>query len=70
MQQNVAVIQAGSLKPLCDLLVVNETKVVMVILDALLNVLQVSSEQDWNRCKFRERLASALMLLDFCVTPT
>jgi importin subunit alpha-2 len=41
LQQNVAVIQAGSLKPLCDLLVVNETKVVMVILDALLNVLQV-----------------------------
>lgn len=42
LQQNVEAIQAGSLKPLCDLLVVKETKVVIAILDALLNILHVS----------------------------
>lgn len=42
LQQVVTIIQAGALKPLCDLLVVKETKIVTVILDAILNILQVS----------------------------
>ena len=41
LQQIVAVVQAGALKPLCDLLVVKETKIVTVILDAIMNILQV-----------------------------
>ena len=42
MEQIVYAIQAGAMKPLCDLLVVMDTKIVTVILDALLNILQVS----------------------------
>ena len=42
MEQIVYVVQAGALKPLCDLLVVKETKIVTVILDALINILNVS----------------------------
>ena len=42
MDQVIHVVQAGALKPLCDLLVVQETKIVMVILDALMNILEVS----------------------------
>ena len=38
----VFVVQAGALKPLCDFLVVKETKIVTVILDAIMNILQVS----------------------------
>ncbi len=45
VQQVVAAVQAGVLKPLCDLLVVKETKVVTVILDALANILQVIKVQ-------------------------
>ncbi len=44
LQQIVAVVQAGAIKPLCDLLVVKETKVVTVILDAIMNILQVSDK--------------------------
>ena len=33
-------VKVGALKPLCDLLVVNDAKIVMVILDALRNVLE------------------------------
>ena len=33
-------VKIGALKPLCDLLVVNDAKIVMVILDALSNVLE------------------------------
>ena len=42
IEQIVYVVQAGALKPLCDLLVVKETKIVTVILDALINILNVS----------------------------
>ena len=37
------IVQAGCLKPLCDLLVVKETKIVSVILEAITNILHVSS---------------------------
>ena len=49
LQQIVYVIQAGAIKPLCDLLVVKETKIVTVILDAILNILQVSYNVDRTR---------------------
>lgn len=42
IEQIVYVVQAGAMKPLCDLLVVKETKIVTVILDALINILNVS----------------------------
>ncbi len=42
IEQIAYLVQAGALKPLCDLLVVKETKIVTVILDALLNILTVS----------------------------
>ena len=38
------IVQAGCLKPLCDLLVVKETKIVSVILEAITNILHVSSQ--------------------------
>lgn len=44
MEQIVYAIQAGAMKPLCDLLVVMDTKIVTVILDALLNILQAASK--------------------------
>lgn len=44
IDQIVHTVQAGVLKPLCDLLVVKETKVVMVLLEALMNILDVSTE--------------------------
>ena len=44
IEQIVYVVQAGAMKPLCDLLVVKETKIVTVILDALINILNVSGE--------------------------
>ena len=42
IDQIVEVVRQGALKPLCDLLVVKETKIITVILDAILNVLHVS----------------------------
>ena len=42
IDQIVEVVRVGALKPLCDLLVVKETKIITVILDAVLNVLHVS----------------------------
>ena len=42
IEQVAYMVQAGALKPLCDLLVVKETKIVSVILEALTNVLHVS----------------------------
>ena len=44
MEQIVYVVQAGALKPLCDLLVVKETKIVTVILDALINILNAATK--------------------------
>ena len=39
--QIVYAVQAHALKPLCDLLVVKDAKIVQVILDAILNILNV-----------------------------
>ena len=39
--QILTVVEAGAIKALCDLLVVKETKIVTVILDAILNILKV-----------------------------
>ena len=41
-EQIAYIVQAGCLKPLCDLLVVKETKIVSVILEAITNILHVS----------------------------
>ena len=41
MQQILYAVEMGALKPLCDLLVVNDTKTVLVILDAIVNILKV-----------------------------
>ena len=43
IEQIIKVVAAGALKPLCDLLVVKETKIVTMILDALINILNVST---------------------------
>lgn len=58
LQQTVAVVQAGALKPMCDLLVVKETKVVTVILDALLNILQAADKL--------QHLEQACMMIEEC----
>ncbi|XP_006822540.2 importin subunit alpha-1-like, partial [Saccoglossus kowalevskii] len=39
VEQIIMIVQAGVLKPLCDLMVVKEAKVVLVILDAIGNLL-------------------------------
>ena len=41
VQQILYAVEMGALKPLCDLLVVNDTKTVLVILDAIVNILNV-----------------------------
>lgn len=48
MEQIGEIIRLGALKPLCDLLVVKETKIVTVILDAVLNVLHVSISSNFS----------------------
>lgn len=45
MAQIMYALQMGVLKPLCDLLVVNDTKTILVILDAILNILNVRNAQ-------------------------
>ena len=42
VQQIMYVLQVGALKPLCDLLVVDDSKTILVILDAVSNILNVS----------------------------
>ena len=42
-EQIASCVQAGVVKPLCDLLTAKEAKVVIVILDALSNILNVST---------------------------
>ncbi len=49
IDQIVHAVQEGALKPFCDLLVVQETKIVMVILDALMNILDVSFRNCYGR---------------------
>lgn len=44
IEQIVHAVQSGALKPLCYLLSVKETKIVTVILDALLNILQAAAK--------------------------
>lgn len=44
IQQIVYTVQAGCIKPFCDLLVIKETKIITVILDALMNVLHAASK--------------------------
>ena len=41
--QVVYILEASALKPLCDLLVVKDPKIVQVLLDAILNILNVSA---------------------------
>lgn len=40
--QVLHVVQQGAVKPLCDLLVVSDSKIVMVILDAISNILDAA----------------------------
>ena len=39
--QVIYILEANALKPLCDLLVVKDAKIVQVLLDGLLNILNV-----------------------------
>ena len=43
MEQIAFLVQLGAIKPLCDLLIVKEAKVSLVILDAVNNIIVVSS---------------------------
>ena len=40
----VHAVDAGAIMPLCDMLIVKETKIVLVILDALMNILEVKKK--------------------------
>ena len=42
------VIRLGVLKPICDLLLAKDAKIVRVLLDAIANMLHVSLEEDLN----------------------
>ena len=44
------VLQVGALKPLCDLLVVDDSKTILVILDAVSNMLNVCTHHNCNLC--------------------
>jgi importin subunit alpha-2 len=45
-EQIIYTVQAQAMKPLCDLLVVKDAKIVQVILDAILNILNVAGKID------------------------
>lgn len=46
VEQIAYVVQQGVIKPLCDLLTVKEAKVILVLMDAMNNILNVSLEQN------------------------
>lgn len=58
VEQIVYTVQAQALKPLCDLLVVKDAKIVQVILDAILNILNVANKI--------EQLEQMCMMIEEC----
>ena len=47
MQQIAYVVQLGACKPICDLLVAKDVKIVRVLLDAINNIMKVGRKCDF-----------------------